>query len=167
LFLPWGNVSVGLGALQNGVMIQPNKVDSTASLNWDNLTVTDTFWSNPTDTPIVILNAGLTGGPALGYAYFDLVEMEEVGGTNNVEEVIHQLEIFPNPVAEILNIELGGQRKPLDIRLMSVSGQQIDWLRFQGNPSIIKLDLTNLAAGIYILEFSDMERYKPKKVIKI
>jgi len=74
-FTPFGSVGIYIAkmdALSGNITILFG--DSSTSTNWTKLNAVGNVTLFTNEYILVLLDAGLTGGPALGYAYFDLIE---------------------------------------------------------------------------------------------
>jgi len=74
-FTPFGTVGIFLAKMNtlSGSIITLFG-DTTTATNWTKLSAVGNVTLYPNEFIVVLLNPGLTGGPALGYAYFDLIE---------------------------------------------------------------------------------------------
>ena len=80
-----------------------------------------------------------------------------------LEELSSNIEVYPNPVKDMLWI----QRQTEDavtINIMNVRGELIKTII--GNTAKTKLDLSDLASGMYFIQFSDGQRQYQMKIIK-
>lgn len=81
---------------------------------------------------------------------------------------IETVNIFPNPASDILNIKVElVHSKPIEIILFNMLGEEIHKLRFKnlGQSLEEKLDISDLAAGIYYIEISTDNQRIIKKVV--
>jgi len=69
----------------------------------------------------------------------------------------YQLSIFPNPVQDKLNITIGGATNgTYAVRILTVAGKEVmNRGGIAANGNTIKLDASNLASGVYMLELTD------------
>jgi len=76
------------------------------------------------------------------------------------------IELYPNPVENILNILLPKQRKfPLTWQLYHVDGSILSSGRIALNEQQKQLNLSKLAAGVYFLRMSNKEAFGIEKII--
>lgn len=70
-----------------------------------------------------------------------------------LEELSQDLTIYPNPTNGIVHIELTNELldKATGIYLMDMSGRKVQ-LDFENSATILDIDLTNFASGVYLLE---------------
>ena len=79
--------------------------DTTSARSWTQLTVVDTLFLAPGDSAMIVLNAGVTSGPAVSESgsNFDLVSAERIDGTPVSSEAppgptrLNLSQNFPNP----------------------------------------------------------------------
>ena len=69
--------------------------------------------------------------------------------------VVQKLKAFPIPTQGILEISLPSNGKSYSYSLYSISGQLIENGKTTLNQGNIKLDLTNLTKGIYVVKLTD------------
>jgi len=75
--------------------------------------------------------------------------------------------LFPNPTTDKLSISFSGIVEECNIRIFDALGQIVHE-SFLGNKQAFSLDLSQYAAGTYILQISDkQERYGNYKVVKL
>lgn len=77
--------------------------------------------------------------------------------------------LYPNPVTEFLNVVINNQEKQLDLILTDINGREVYWGSCQNTvPGLtVKIDVTGLARGLYILRLqSDDLLYTEKIVIQ-
>jgi hypothetical protein len=83
------------------------------------------------------------------------------------ENVLNDLTFFPNPVKDVLSISIPeGVAGQADYQLYSVSGQTVLAEKVSGNNLSTKLNVSDLPAGMYILNVSLNAEYKQFKIIK-
>jgi hypothetical protein len=138
--------------------------DSTDSTDWTKLTVQDTVYFTDTDCVAVVLDAGITSGPATNWVYFDLVEFEIITSVNifggqslTMPKAIQVLPNYPNPFNASTTISFHVSKSTfIDLMIYNSSGEFIEAL-IQEPKEIglyqINWQATNLPAGIYFLNF--------------
>jgi hypothetical protein len=132
---------------------------------WKQFTVTDTFTLLTTDTVVVHLSAGATEVAAWKIR-FDLAELTIIPDTaTGVEDFIHQREItiYPNPVSDILSIELS-ENSDGEIRILNSLGQLE--LHSRTVNQNVNFDVSGLTTGLYILEIWRSNSISREKFIK-
>jgi hypothetical protein len=94
-----------------------------------------------------------TGGDIGSPADYRPVSIDELAITN--------LQVYPNPAQDILNIKAADAR-PREVKLLDQTGRLIrKWSMYQANQT---LSLQGLPAGIYLLQVSDSEEVQQFKV---
>ena len=76
--------------------------------------------------------------------------------------------MYPNPVSNALNISLGSANLNLNetsIKVFALSGQKV--LETKPNSKNIKLDVSQLNSGIYMLMISDTSKNITRKIVKL
>ena len=77
------------------------------------------------------------------------------------EEPVFDFAMYPNPTRDILNVKMGDSRTGT-YRMMSFTGQEVN----KGELSDMELNVSNLAAGVYILEINDGQKVVTKQFVK-
>ena len=85
-------------------------------------------------------------------------------GINKKKSLQKELNVFPNPVKEFLNIQLTHFSIPIEAYLTNVAGRQIKSFLITNQNTTISID--NLEAGFYILHLRT-EKIEPVKFMKI
>jgi hypothetical protein len=80
-----------------------------------------------------------------------------------VNELMKQIEIFPNPTKDLLqiNADLGGKK---ELTVMSISGQIV--LRDSFLNKKKTLDLSSLPAGMYLVKMTSKDGNVTQRIIK-
>jgi len=88
-------------------------------------------------------------------------------GANVIENTNNTISIFPNPSEGIFNISIEGVSGKINIKVFDVHGNDYRFFEIEGTNNIItkKLDLKELAAGIYFIHFSGKDFSKVKKIV--
>ncbi len=96
-----------------------------------------------------------------GSAYYDnfLISTENM----NVNDLIsNSLKVYPNPVKDILNIEIPSNKKIKDIDIFSLTGEKL-----MHSAAVESLNLNQLSKGIYILKVTtENGQILTQKIIK-
>lgn len=142
-------VGINFGKINNG-NITLLEGDTTTSSSWTRLQVTSDFSLLTGDTAIVILNGGLIGGPAQGFGYFDLIQLEEISKTKNTTD--HPIfQLYPNPcVFQSTIIMEEKYMSNVDITVTNIYGQSVLSLH-NISGSEVSLDREQLPAGLYFI----------------
>lgn len=93
--------------------------------------------------------------------------IEAPTGVMDVENKFDQLEVFPNPASNYVNINLSlKEYKTVKLELFNLSGQTIYQDEFENiRDKQTSVDLSNLSAGTYILKFGLPEGNTFRKII--
>ena len=94
-----------------------------------------------------------------GYSLFRTIEPVAVKTVNRISK----LNIFPNPVSIICNIEIKPPLQLSTINIYNIYGQLIDNIKV--NKNLINYPVNHLPNGIYFIEFSNQEQKITKKII--
>ncbi|WP_084426590.1 InlB B-repeat-containing protein [Aequorivita capsosiphonis] len=71
------------------------------------------------------------------------------------------IEIFPNPVSQIITVKVYDNEKVKDLNISNVAGQMITKAKFSN-----QIDVSNLSAGLYFIQIKTDQRTVIKKIIK-
>jgi len=99
----------------------------------------------------------------LGYGIPDLELAFEIGLSLTEEEFI-RFKVFPNPVNNILNIQIPTSSEPTNLKIYNVLGKLI--LEKDIIKSSTQLDMSSMASGIYMMSFESNKGSKKFKLIK-
>ena len=87
-------------------------------------------------------------------------------GLNNIENVRETISIFPNPSEGIFNISIEGVSGNVQIKVFDVHGNNYRIFEIEGIGNITeKLDLKELAAGVYFISFNGKDFSQVKKIV--
>ena len=93
-----------------------------------------------------------------------------MGYTLSEEEIesYTSVEIFPNPSANIFNIEIEGFGKRVNIVVLDATGRQVSNESITSNDYLIKtqINLEGMESGIYFVKIGNEEKHQIKKLIK-
>ncbi len=83
------------------------------------------------------------------------------------ENVINEISIYPNPSEGIFYISIEGVSGKVQIKVFDVHGNDYRFLEIEGTQKITrkKLDLKELAAGVYFINFSGEDFNQVKKIV--
>lgn len=85
--------------------------------------------------------------------------------TEDLLSIIENIEVYPNPSTDYLNIKSNQIIEKLNIQLFSIQGQLV-FNSTNKNISETRISLTELASGIYILHINSSKGSITKKIIK-
>jgi len=137
----------------NGSNITLQAGSTTTSTTWINLIVQSAFSLNPGDTAIVLLNAGLTGGPSQGYGHFDLIDLQLITGIKDFRSN-PQVHIYPNPAQSQVILTSAETKSDVEVTLSNITGQVIHQsvhIQLGQNQPFI-FERNNLPQGVYLME---------------
>lgn len=77
-----------------------------------------------------------------------------------------EITVFPNPASEEIHVLLPGVNHEGTIRILSFTGREMQTIAVKGQQSAT-LDLSNYAAGCYLLDFQSAKDHYQKKVVKL
>jgi len=86
---------------------------------------------------------------------------------NNIENVEKAISIYPNPSDGIFNISIEGVSGKVQIKVFDIHGNNYRFFEIEGKSNMIseKLDLKELAAGVYFVSFSGKDFSRVKKIV--
>lgn len=79
---------IGFGIDNGNFLPTTSNISYSSSTNWIQLTAIDTFFLSAGDSAVVILDAGLTGGPQFAQTYFDLIETVKIGNVYSCDTIL-------------------------------------------------------------------------------
>ncbi|WP_033956617.1 S8 family serine peptidase [Psychroserpens jangbogonensis] len=85
-------------------------------------------------------------------------------GLSLAEEEFVRFKVFPNPVSNILNIQIPTSAEPTNLKIYNVLGKLV--LEKNIIQSETKLDLSLMASGVYMMSFESNKGSKTFKLIK-
>ncbi|WP_033961225.1 T9SS type A sorting domain-containing protein [Psychroserpens jangbogonensis] len=83
-------------------------------------------------------------------------------GVNDFDDISNSISIYPNPVASSLNIKIKDNNTNLSYKIINLLGQQI----VSATLDKTTIDVSNLKAGIYIIELTGDNKKGMKRFIK-
>jgi len=88
---------------------------------------------------------------------------------NELEKTV-ALDVFPNPVSDVLNLRTNAQTTDTyDLQLFDQNGKQIssERLMIPSGENVAPIEVANLPTGIYSLILSDGKNQIAKKMLKL
>ncbi len=153
-------------------------VDTTTSMIWTRLTVTDTLHLNPGDSVQVVLDAGVTSGPTLANVgfNFDLVEMAKApqavsSGPNGVTQSNALLAGYPNPFVDTTTIPFAVDRGSfVRLEIYDVLGRRVTtlvrgWLPAGGHRQMWSAD--DVAPGAYVVRLQTATGNFTRMIVRV
>lgn len=83
---------------------------------------------------------------------------------SNLDNTLSQLAVYPNPVVNELSVNLPSNVKNAQINIFDVSGRSV--INTEVKKSSDKINVSNLAKGVYIVEIKTTNGVVTKKIIK-
>lgn len=99
----------------------------------------------------------------LGYGIPNLELARDIGLSLSEEEFV-RFKVFPNPVSDILNIQIPTSTEATNLKIYNVLGKLV--LEKDLTKSETRLDISSMASGIYMLSFKSDKGSKTFKLIK-
>ncbi|MBL0145565.1 MAG: T9SS type A sorting domain-containing protein [Chitinophagaceae bacterium] len=110
--------------------------------------------------------------PLKGVNFYRLKQVDIDGKTtySNIVKVLFdeygkQVNIYPNPATQLVNIDFGGRQKTVIINVYDAQGRQVIITSMQ-NQQPLKLNINHLPKGKYIVQLSDGETNNTANFIK-
>ncbi|MDD4148627.1 MAG: T9SS type A sorting domain-containing protein [Bacteroidales bacterium] len=108
------------------------------------------------------------GGTSITYEVANLryLSFDDYTGVFETEQTTFELNSFPNPVNDILNIDLSGAKNlNSTVSIFSLEGKLLQTKQIS-EARIIYFDVSSLPAGMYICRYSNETEAKTVKIIK-
>jgi hypothetical protein len=88
-------------------------------------------------------------------------------GVSEVDNSNHKLVLFPNPVNDIVNLQIQNEQyKVINVELISIDGRVVYKEKLENGNSIYKISVANFPKGIYICKVIYGSRVETIKFIK-
>ena len=80
----------------------------------------------------------------------------------------NSIKLFPNPSGNTVNIEVANERKltGMKIEVFDLNGRNLEIRRIEQNMNQLKLDLSDLSPGLYMIQFSSNNQQTTLKLFK-
>lgn len=85
-------------------------------------------------------------------------------GVTNVTGNDFDMNVYPNPVKEVLTVEIAGTTGNAQVQLYDVTGKLIRTIDMHSNKA--NIEMNGLAAGMYLVRYTDSEHTQTVKVTK-
>ena len=79
---------------------------------------------------------------------------------------IIQLDVYPNPAFDIVNIKLNTLNEDADLEIYNMLGKVVMKKSYDLNAESLSIDISEFATGVYILKVSNSESTSYKRFIK-
>tara|TARA_B100001939_G_C16577326_1_gene461187 strand:- start:289 stop:582 length:294 start_codon:yes stop_codon:yes gene_type:complete len=77
-----------------------------------------------------------------------------------------QLDVYPNPAIDIVNIKLNTVNEDADLEIYNMLGKVVMKKSYDFNAESLSIDISEFATGVYILKVSSSESTSYKRFIK-
>lgn len=156
-------VGIYFGTIQNGV-IMLQKGATTTSTSWAPLSVESSFSLAKGDTAVVVLHGGIVGGPAQGYGYFDLIELQPMTASTDLDAQ-DAFTIGPNPFCHQTTLRSATGFDDACLVLYNAMGNEIHRI-YAISGREYPLLLENLPEGIYTIFLTDGGLSKQFRIVR-
>ncbi len=123
---------------------------------------TQTFSGIPSE--VQMLNIKVTATDIFGASTFDIFNLQIKNATDIFDFKEKTILIYPNPVTNILTVNLQNIKTPANIVIYNVSGNIV--YKSVITESLHNIDLRNISSGIYLLEINIGGKKIRKKITK-
>lgn len=155
-------VGLYFGKINNGnITLQAG--DTTSSLLWTQLSVQSSFSLTTGDTAVAVLYGGSATGPVQGYGYFDLINLQQATGINDIEQE-QTINIYPNPIRSQTTLHTSTPLKNAILRVINCFGQTVMQMKNVSGQTITLL-CDNLLNGIYFLQVENQHSLSQNKIV--
>ena len=79
---------------------------------------------------------------------------------------IIQLDVYPNPAIDIVNIKLNTLNEDADLEIYNMLGKVVMKKSYDFNAESLSIDVSQFTTGVYILKVSNSESTSYKRFIK-
>jgi hypothetical protein len=155
---------------QRDVVATANKALSGMAMSWATFTINLTYLSSTApDSCMIVLKASGTTPTNNDYLWVDNLAFNgSVTGINNQESFLSDVTVFPNPSAEVVNINLNlKSEQKTSIELLDLSGKLIltkDLGLLQGD-SKQSINITGISKGTYFVKIVADKGTEVRKII--
>ncbi|MEX1191276.1 MAG: choice-of-anchor J domain-containing protein [Brumimicrobium sp.] len=142
-------------------------------------TSTTNATDNCTSSPVVTQSPSAGTALTLGTTTVTLTATDDCGNESTCsievlyeddasieDEAMSLINIYPNPVTDVLNIDLGSELSDIDIYLYDANGKLL-FKNEINNTETTKIDLSKFAKGIYTIQIQSSNGLKTQKVSKM
>ncbi|MEM7369021.1 MAG: T9SS type A sorting domain-containing protein [Bacteroidota bacterium] len=139
--------------IQAQVTIQPRVFASMGSFTSSgNISISTTMGESLIQTKSFSGDLAVTQG-------FQQPNLMMASGIDDLADAPFHLNVFPNPVGEVLSVELSGiVTQPIRLQLFDAQGRAIDKWSFElAHTGLIQRSMEHLASGMYVLKVSQTD----------
>ncbi len=98
-----------------------------------------------------------------GWSSVDFTTTDVLGISNTTTEVL-QIEAYPNPVKDVLNIKATGLKGSADVQISDVKGRVLNTLTISATQTTV--NVSSYPSGVYILQYTDNDKVHNIKFTK-
>jgi hypothetical protein len=156
-------------AMKRDTIASSMQMLSGMAMSWANFSMTLTYSSlSFPDTAFITLSASGTTPVAGSYLYADTLQFAgSVAGNTGINDLTGanaNISVFPNPTSDVLNIQFSGlQSSACTVQLINIQGAVVRTAN--NNSSVVKMNIADLAKGVYVVKASSDQGIITKRVI--
>ena len=157
-------------SMKRDTIAKANQVLSGMAMAWTTFNINLTYKSSALpDSAIIVLSASGTTPVANSYLYVDNLSFAgSVAGINNIDNYVSNINTYPNPTSDNINVELYAQKvSTIKLQLVDITGKLIKEINvgeIQGNYKHT-ISTTGISKGIYFLKVTANDAVEVKKII--
>ncbi|MDC1205004.1 T9SS type A sorting domain-containing protein, partial [Salibacteraceae bacterium] len=105
-----------------------------------------------------------TSSSGIGHEFLDGQEfVSAIGEASNIKNVA--VILYPNPAKDMLNIRVSNSKNNAKISVVNIFGAEVITTQSNGQNSVTELDVTDLAAGFYVVNVTVDGQTSSNKVL--
>ena len=157
-------------SMKRDTIAKANQVLSGMAMSWATFNINLTYKSSALpDSAIIVLSASGATPVANSYLYVDnLSFVGSVAGINNIDNYVSNINTYPNPTSDNINVELYAQKvSTIKLQLVDLTGKlirEINVGEVQGNYKH-SINTTGISKGVYFLKVTANDAVETKKII--
>ena len=157
-------------SMKRDTIAKANQVLSGMVMAWTTFNINLTYKSSALpDSAIIVLSASGATPVANSYLYVDNLSFAgSVAGINNIDNYVSNINTYPNPTSDNINVELYAQKvSTIKLQLIDITGKLIKEINageVQGNYKHTIIT-TGISKGLYFLKVTANDAVEVKKII--
>lgn len=157
-------------SMKRDTIAKANQVLSGMAMSWATFNINLTYKSSALpDSAIIVLSASGATPVANSYLYVDNLSFAgSVAGINNIDNYVSNINTYPNPTSDNINVELYAQKvSTIKLQLVDLTGKLIKEINVgevQGNYKHT-INTTGISKGVYFLKVTANDAVETKKII--
>lgn len=157
-------------SMKRDTIAKANQVLSGMAMSWATFNINLTYKSSALpDSAIIVLSASGATPVANSYLYVDNLSFAgSVAGINNIDNYVSNINTYPNPTSDNINVELYAQKvSTIKLQLIDITGKLIKEINageVQGNYKHT-ISTTGISKGVYFLKVTANDAVETKKII--